>query len=138
MDFYQTPLGRKFFEAQVPQLIKSLNRVADGMNGNQIQGFSSKLSEGTKARLIAIMDDSGKAEAFAKALMNEMASDDEKLSRKGRYLAKAILDNNTDDLLLAICGWSSESLMNITEYGAAHTKKEPEQESSDIKMDGMT
>lgn len=35
--------------------------------------------------------------------------------KKGRYLAKAILDNNVEDMLLALCGWSAETLLNMAD-----------------------
>lgn len=31
IDFHQTPMGRKFYEAQIPQLIRGINRVADNL-----------------------------------------------------------------------------------------------------------
>jgi hypothetical protein len=30
-DFFQTPMGRKFFEADVPRLLKTLSRIADAL-----------------------------------------------------------------------------------------------------------
>ena len=29
--FYETPMGRKFFESQVPKMIKALERIADAL-----------------------------------------------------------------------------------------------------------
>ena len=30
-DFYKTPMGRKFFEVDFPELIKTLKRIADAL-----------------------------------------------------------------------------------------------------------
>jgi len=38
-------------------------------------------------------------------------TDDENPERIGHYLFKAIKDNSFDDFLIAICGWSLETLM---------------------------
>lgn len=56
-------------------------------------------------------DYSSFCEAFAAALLNSIETDDEKPERLGRYALKAIHENNFDDFLIAICGWSLESLM---------------------------
>lgn len=37
--------------------------------------------------------------AFAETVKNEIASDDAKYENVGRYLLKALLDNNVDDVL---------------------------------------
>ena len=56
-------------------------------------------------------DYDGFCESFAKALLDSMRTDDEKPERMGHYMLKAIKDNSFDDFLIAICGWSLESLM---------------------------
>lgn len=56
-------------------------------------------------------DYDGFCESFANALLDSMRTDDEKPARMGHYLFKAIKDNSFDDFLIAICGWSIESLM---------------------------
>lgn len=54
---------------------------------------------------------SGFCKSFANALLESIRTDDEKPERLGRYALKAIKETNFDDFLIAICGWSLESLM---------------------------
>ncbi len=126
INFHETQMGQRFFCKQLPDLIESLNRVADSQVATNAQlhpitgGFTPKLDDETKARLIGVIEDPEKAEALANMLCREMASDDERRDRMGKYMAKAIIDNNTDDLLIAICGWSSRALLNLVECGVAY------------------
>ena len=87
-------------------------------------GLYPKASSKTYDRLRAVMADMNKAEKFGDALCNQIETDDEKHSRIGYYLAKAILDDSIEDLLVAICGWTSESLLNIAEFGTAYPEEE--------------
>ncbi len=51
-------------------------------------------------------------ERFYETLLNEINSDDEPYYKKGRQIFLACLNNpSADDLLIAICGWSLESLI---------------------------
>ena len=50
-------------------------------------------------------------ESFSNVFLQSIETDDEKPVRLGRYALKAIKDNSLDDFLIAICGWSLESLM---------------------------
>ena len=50
-------------------------------------------------------------ESFSNAFLQSIETDEEKPVRLGRYALKAIKDNSFDDFLIAICGWSLESLM---------------------------
>ena len=52
-----------------------------------------------------------KCEHFAKSFFDSIETDDEPRSRCGRHMLKAILENSLDDFLIAVCGWSAESLM---------------------------
>ena len=70
------------------------------------------------------MSDAEKAEKLGEAFVEQIASDDEKKQRIGYYFAKAILDDNVEDLLVAVCGWTSESLLNIAEFGTAYPEEE--------------
>lgn len=87
-------------------------------------GLYPKASGKTYDRLRAVMADMDKAERLGNALCEQMESDDEKRSRIGYYLAKAILDDSIEDLLVAICGWTSERLLNIAELGTAYPEEE--------------
>ena len=86
-------------------------------------GLYPKASGKTYDRLRSVMADMEKAEKLGDALCEQMETDDEKHSRIGYYLAKAILDDSIEDLLVAICGWTSESLLNIAEFGTAYPEE---------------
>ena len=87
-------------------------------------GLYTKAAGKTYDRLRAVMTNMEKAEKLGDALCEQMETDDEKHSRIGYYLAKAILDDSIEDLLVAICGWTSESLLNIAEFGTANPKED--------------
>lgn len=54
-------------------------------------------------------------EKFFEILLNEINSDDEPYYKKSRQLLLASLNNeHADDFFIAICGWSLESLVNMT------------------------
>lgn len=50
-------------------------------------------------------------EALFETLKTEIDNDGEKYESKGKYMLRAIAENNVNDLLIAICGWSAESLL---------------------------
>ena len=83
--------------------------------------------EETCRRLLSVMNDSDKAEAFAKAFYDQVASDDEKLESVGFHMARAIIHNSIEEFLVAIVGWTSKSLLNIAETGTA----DPQEAKSD-------
>ena len=35
MEFYKTPMGRRFFERDFPELIEQLKRIADNLEGKK-------------------------------------------------------------------------------------------------------
>lgn len=118
LEFHETVRGKNFFEYQLPQLIKELHSVAEGLKKpeQEVKPTDSKpISDELKSRLEAVMSDDKKKVAFATALYNQIDSDAEPYRKVGFYMAKAILEQNVDDLLIAICGWSVESLLNIAE-----------------------
>ena len=61
-----------------------------------------------------IRSDSTEYENLAETLFDSIDTDGEKLSRVGYYFAKAYIENNIDDLLIAICGWSMKSLIEMS------------------------
>lgn len=122
LQFHETGYGKRFFDSQLPALIKALNRLADVKQAEQPTPFPLA-DEATQKRLSVVMEDSEKAEAFAKAFFDAITSDDEAYDDIGFHMARAILHNNIEELLVAVSGWSSKSLLNIAEYGTA----EPEE-----------
>lgn len=67
-----------------------------------------------KEQIEAILDNASEEffERFFETLLNEINSDDEPYYKKARQLFLASLNNkHIDDFLIAICGWSLESLI---------------------------
>lgn len=69
------------------------------------------LKETVISQILNADDADDKCEHFAEAFFDSIETDDEPQSRCGRYMLKAILENSLDDFLIAVCGWSAESLM---------------------------
>ena len=67
-------------------------------------------------KLKLILSNEKLASRLSDSFSKEFESDDEKPSRRGRYMAKAILEKDFEGLLIAICGWSSDSLINMAIY----------------------
>ncbi len=70
-----------------------------------------------KEQIQAILDIDSEEffEKFFEILLNEINSDDEPYYKKSRQLLLASLNNeHADDFFIAICGWSLESLVNMT------------------------
>ena len=118
IQFHETVYGKRFFESQLPALINAINRLADVKQPEQ-RVPCPLADESTRKRLQSIMSDTGKAEAFAKAFFDEIASDSESYDNIGHQMARAILNNNIEELLVSVSGWGSKSLLNIVEYGVA-------------------
>ena len=118
IQFYETVYGKRFFESQLPALIQAINRLADVKQAGQRVPFPLA-DESTRKKLQSLMADTQKAEAFAKAFFDEIASDSESYDNIGHQMARAILNNNIEELLVSVSGWGSKSLLNIAEYGVA-------------------
>lgn len=52
-----------------------------------------------------------KCEAFIETLNSEISSDEEKYVSKGFNFLKALLEDDIDNALIALCGWSFKSLL---------------------------
>lgn len=87
-------------------------------------GLYPKATGETYDRLRAVMASMEKSEKLGEVFCEQVETDDEKRQRIGYYLAKAILDDSIEDLLVAVCGWTSKSLLNIADFGTAHPKEE--------------
>lgn len=64
-------------------------------------------------RIKKAMEDADFCEVLGEVLYEQFTSDDESFRKKGFYLLDAILSGKADDVLVAICGWSIESLMEM-------------------------
>lgn len=100
LQFHETMYGKTFFEHQLPRLTKAIEKLAESKNTQgSIPVIPFPLAdEETCKRLLTVMNDSEKAEAFAKAFYDEIATDDEKLESVGFHMAHAILHNSIVDL----------------------------------------
>ncbi len=120
LQFHETMYGKEFFEYQLPKLTKAIEKLAESKNATEtIPVIPFPLAdEETCRRLLDVMNDSKKAEAFAQAFFDQFISDDEKLEAVGFHMARAILHNSIEEFLVAVVGWTSKSLLNIAEAGS--------------------
>ena len=123
--FHETVYGKRYYEYQLPQLIKELHTIGEALGSRNEKGIvpSSTLTEEQRIRLQAIMEDEEKSEAVANFLLEQIRTDDEPPSKVGHYFVKAVLDQNIDDLMIAICGWSVNSLLDMAEKKLLDEKK---------------
>ena len=73
------------------------------------------MNEHTKEQLRAVLEDEEKTAAFAKKILETTDTDDESYEDIGNSVIHAMLKNDADGLLIALCGWSAESLLNLME-----------------------
>ena len=66
-------------------------------------------------RIKKAMEDADFCEVLGEVLYEQFVSDEESFRNKGLLLLNAILRGKADDVLIAICGWSIESLMEMVE-----------------------
>ena len=74
MDFAKTVYGRRFFESQLPRLIKSLERIADALEEQNRKEVEEKTAETARMWLSEIFNESACVEANAN---EEKENDDE-------------------------------------------------------------
>lgn len=122
---HETMYGKNFFEHQLPSLINALEKIAKSKTATGVIPTIpfTLADDDTCRRLLDVMNDSAKAEAFAKAFYDQVASNDEKLESVGFNMARAILHNSIEEFLVAIVGWTSKSLLNIAETGSAEPQE---------------
>lgn len=73
------------------------------------------MNEHTKEQLRAVLEDEEKTAAFAQKILETIDMDDESYEDIGNSVIHALLNNDADGLLIALCGWSVESLLNLME-----------------------
>ena len=113
-------------EKPVPLSLEKIQLVFRTDIGETVIDLTNKVTSGCREKLVCtgehdvmqIVDVLSKygeydafCESFANALLTSIATDDEKSVRLGHYALKAINENNFEDFLIAICGFSLESLM---------------------------
>ena len=65
----------------------------------------------TKEKLQSILDCDEKAEQLTEEILDMIHSNDESLDDIGRSVVHAILNNDAEDLLLTLCGWSIDTII---------------------------
>ena len=73
------------------------------------------MNEQTKEQLRAVLEDEEKTAAFAQKILETIDTDDESYEDIGNSVIHALPNNDADGLLIALCGWSAESLLNLME-----------------------
>lgn len=81
----------------------------------QTQTYMPPASDEVRDKLQYILEDTEAAERFYNAFYEQFFSDEEPPEKKGRFMAEAILANSVEDFLVAVIGWSSESLLRFAE-----------------------
>ena len=71
------------------------------------------MNEQTKEQLRAVLEDEEKTAAFAQKILETIDTDDESYEDIGNSVIHALLNNNAEGLLIALCGWSADSLLNL-------------------------
>lgn len=75
------------------------------------------MNEQTKEQLRTVLKDEEKTAAFAQKILETIDTDDESYEDIGNSVIHALLNNDAEGLLIALCGWSVESLLNLLETG---------------------
>lgn len=60
-----------------------------------------------------IMETPALCETFAETFFSHLSTDDDPLDKIGFHLCKALLEKDAEAVLIAICGWSSDSLVSL-------------------------
>lgn len=85
-----------------------------------------ELSGKERMALQGVVEDDALCECFAEVILEQIESDDLKLESKGRKIAAHLLANSAPDLLMDLCGWGVETLVE-----KAKKKMNKEEEDSD-------
>lgn len=99
--------------------------------------------EELREKIIEIMQGEHCTEAYerlAEAFFDSVNTDDEPYRKIGYYLMKAFLEDNVDDALMALCGWSLQSLLAKAklipdEEGVFVGEEESEENNGDVAFD---
>ncbi|MBQ7931408.1 MAG: hypothetical protein IJ334_10390 [Clostridia bacterium] len=65
----------------------------------------------TKEKLQSILDCDEEAEQLTEGILDMIHSNDESLDDIGRSVVFAIINNDAEDLLLTLCGWSIDTII---------------------------
>ena len=73
------------------------------------------MKENIKEQLTLILEDEEKTAAFTQKILETIDTNDESYEDIGNSVIRALLKNDAEGLLIALCGWSAESLLNLME-----------------------
>jgi len=91
------------------------------------------MNKQTKEQLRAVLEDEEKTAAFAQKILETIDTDDESYEDIGNSVIYALLNNDAEGLLIALCGWSAESLLNPMETDLRIRKENFEAALSAVK-----
>ena len=96
LQFHETMYGKNFFEHQLPRLTKAIEKLADQNNKQEtVPSYPFQLAnEETRQRLLAVMDDPEKAEAFARAFHEQFMTDGDSFASIGFHMARRYQTGN--------------------------------------------
>lgn len=116
LQFHETMYGKNFFEQQLPQLTEAIEKLTESLHARQSNETAEKpkLSQANREALKSIQLSAEKSDMFGREIIEQIQTDDESMEKIGYYTIQAILDGSINDLLIAICGWSVESLIERT------------------------
>ena len=114
LQLHETVYGKNFFEYQLPKLTEAIENLSENIKRQKDSEGTEKedLAPEKREALLAVLQNPQKAKAFGRRITEQVEMDDESPEKIGYYAAKAILDGSTDDLLIAIRGWSVSSLLD--------------------------
>lgn len=73
------------------------------------------MNENIKEGLTLMLEEEEKTATFTQKILEMINADDESYEDIGNSVIHALLNNDTEGLLIALCGWSVESLLNQME-----------------------
>lgn len=86
------------------------------------KGLVSLTDEKIIKRLERMQVDTEKSAKMVEAFVTQIKTDGEPYEDIGHHMIEAIINNNIDNFLIAVCGWGIESLLNFAEYGSEEPK----------------
>lgn len=102
MEFHETVRGKVFFEHQLPELIKALNRLVDAVETTAEKTVLEKAGKTPNARvqlpyevckaLRNVLDSKTQSEKFANLLLRDILSDAELTRKFAVSIGKAVID----------------------------------------------
>ena len=110
-EFFQTMMGRKFYEADVPRIAVALERIADALEKQNALAEASKSPDSLKTLVGPFMASSGGEKM-------QMVDVDQEILEAGKPLTKAEVDNGVGDILRMLKNSGSKGVLEITDIEA--------------------